>query len=239
MIEKVVEVVTKNVAPKMTEDLFEKAKENNKDISIAVTNENNQLMYAWTFEAKDIDLNKVTQPLDLSISFDTPKKAEIEKVTGHNNGVYVAIDGYAGELPAPAKVKTYVGDQYENGKEIYLYYYNEVTKAVEYEGSGPLKVEGGYVTYPLTHCSIYFLSENTPADYGIIEPETPDTETPEIPETEAPETETPDTERPGTDDKEETAPPTGDTANIALWVAILSLGVVAVVSSSVIKKRNA
>ncbi|MBR4026414.1 MAG: LPXTG cell wall anchor domain-containing protein, partial [Lachnospiraceae bacterium] len=176
--ETVVEVVTKNVAPKMTEDLFTTAKEKNKDITVAVTNESNQLMYSWTFNAKDIDTTKVTKPMDLSISFQTEKKAEIENVTGVDNGLYIEIKGHSGELPAPATVKTYVGDKYKNGEIIYLYYYNEDTQKVENVGNGPLKVEGGYVSYTLTHCSIYFLSENTPDVYGLEEvvPETPDTE---------------------------------------------------------------
>ena len=105
--------------------------------------------------------------MDLSISFATDKQKEIEEITGQANSVYISIDGYHGELPGPATVKTYVGDNYVNGDIVYLYYYNEETKQVELAGGSGIVVEGGYVTYTLTHCSVYFLSQDTPETYGI------------------------------------------------------------------------
>ena len=89
--------------------------------------------------------------MDLSISFASEKKKEIEELTGQTNGVYISIAGYHGELPGPATVKTYVGDQYKNGDTVYLYYYNEETKKVELIGGKGLVVKSGYVEYTLTH----------------------------------------------------------------------------------------
>ena len=81
----------------------------------------------------------------------------------------VSINGYEGQLPGPAKVKTYVGDKYANGETIYLYYYNEDSGKIELVGGRGLKVDGGYVEYVLTHCSVYILTSKTPEEIGAEE----------------------------------------------------------------------
>ena len=163
-----VEVITKGSAPKMNAGVFESAKKSNKDITFGVADENDNLLYSWTFQYDNLDTSKMNgKTMDLSISFASEKKKEIEELTGQTNGVYISIAGYHGELPGPATVKTYVGDQYKNGDTVYLYYYNEETKKVELIGGKGLVVNGGYVEYTLTHCSTYFITTNTPDSYGI------------------------------------------------------------------------
>lgn len=191
-----VEVMTKGSVPEVGTDLFEEAKKSNKNISFGATDENNNLMYSWTFDYQSLDTSKMNgKTMDLSISFASDKQKEIEELTGQKNGLYISINGYHGELPGPAKVKTYVGNQYKNGDKVYLYYYNEETKKVELIGGKALTVSGGYVEYTLTHCSTYFLSENKPSTYGIEEetkvpvqpgtPSTPADKTPALPEASA------------------------------------------------------
>ena len=121
-----VEVITQGSAPEMNAGVFESAKKNNKDITFGVADENDNLLYSWTFQYDNLDTSKMNgKTMDLSISFASEKKKEIEELTGQTNGVYISIAGYHGELPGPATVKTYVGDQYKNGDTVYLYYYNE------------------------------------------------------------------------------------------------------------------
>ncbi len=171
-----VEVYTTGVVPTMTADLFTAASENNKNITLGAVNEDNQLIYSWTFDYDSIDASKVPEGgLDLAITFETEKQAEIESITGQTNAVYISIEGYHGELPGPAKVKTYVGDKYKNGEIVYLYYYNEESKSVELVGNSGLKVNEGYVEYTLTHCSTYFVSQDEPTKYGIEINPTPET----------------------------------------------------------------
>ena len=163
-----VEVITQGSAPEMNAGVFESAKKNNKDITFGVADENDNLLYSWTFQYDNLDTSKMNgKTMDLSISFASEKKKEIEELTGQTNGVYISIAGYHGELPGPATVKTYVGDQYKNGDTVYLYYYNEETKKVELIGGKGLVVKSGYVEYTLTHCSTYFITTNTPDSYGI------------------------------------------------------------------------
>lgn len=171
-----VDVYTTGVVPTMTGDLFSAAVTNNKDITLGAVNENNQLIYSWTFDYDTIDTDKVPEGgLDLAITFATDKQKEIEDITGQSNAVYISIEGYHGELPGPAKVKTYVGNQYKNGDVIYLYYYNEETGKVEVINGSGLVVTEGYVEYTLTHCSTYFVTEDDPSKYGLqTDPATPE-----------------------------------------------------------------
>ena len=162
-----VAVYTKNEAPALTKSVFEAAIENGKDITINVTNDSNMVMYAWTFDYETLDMNKVTGPLNLSIAFATDKQEDIEKHMGKNDDLFIAIDGYHGDLPGPATVKTYVGDKYANGGEVYLYYYNEETDSIELISNSAIVVKDGYITYTLTHCSVYIVSETTPSELGI------------------------------------------------------------------------
>ena len=176
-----VDVYTTGVVPTMTSDLFSAAVTNNKDITLGAVNENNQLIYSWTFDYDTIDTDKVPEGgLDLAITFATDKQKEIEDITGQSNAVYISIEGYHGELPGPAKVKTYVGNQYKNGDVIYLYYYNEETGKVEVINGSGLVVTEGYVEYTLTHCSTYFVTEDDPSKYGLqTDPATPE-DTPQV-----------------------------------------------------------
>lgn len=171
-----VDVYTTGVVPTMTSDLFSAAVTNNKDITLGAVNENNQLIYSWTFDYDTMDTDKVPEGgLDLAITFATDKQKEIEDITGQSNAVYISIEGYHGELPGPAKVKTYVGNQYKNGDVIYLYYYNEETGKVEVINGSGLVVTEGYVEYTLTHCSTYFVTEDDPSKYGLqTDPATPE-----------------------------------------------------------------
>lgn len=157
-----VETVTKEVAPVLTPAVFSKMKESQKDITVGVTDKDNKLQYSWSFDSDKI--SNADMNLDLSISFDTNKAEEIKEVTGRSNLMYVNFSHH-GELPAPATIKTYVGDKYKNGDVISLYYFNEETNLPEAVAGGKgLKVEAGYVTYTITHCSIYFLSAEVPAN---------------------------------------------------------------------------
>lgn len=247
-----VEVITQGSVPEVGTDLFEEAKKNNKNISFGATDENNNLMYSWTFDYQSLDTSKMNgKTMDLSISFASDKKKEIEELTGQKNGLYISINGYHGELPGPATVKTYVGNQYKNGDKVYLYYYNEETKKVELIGGKALTVSGGYVEYTLTHCSTYFLSETTPDQYGIKEetkvpvqpgtPSAPADKTPALPEapaSAAPAGKTPANTAAKNDKKNIKGADTGDNSMPLIPVAVAAAGFALLGFASKRKKKN-
>ena len=84
-----VTVFTKNEAPALTAEVFAAAIENGKDITISVTNDSNLLMYAWTFNNETLDINKVTAPLNLTISFTTDKQDEIKELMGEKDDLFI------------------------------------------------------------------------------------------------------------------------------------------------------
>ncbi len=150
---KTIEVIS-NEAKTLTKDVFETMQKEGKNLTIGVTDENNQLQYSWTFANRT--LKNTDMDIDLSIKFDTEKQAEIEKLTGRKNSLYIDF-AHHGELPGPATIKTYVGDRYKNGEVVYLYYFDEEAQKVLLVGNKPLEVKAGYVEYTITHCSVYFL----------------------------------------------------------------------------------
>ena len=68
--------------------------------------------------------------IDLSIKFKTEKQKEIEDITKQKDAFYISFTHH-GELPAPAEIKTFVGNQYKDGETVHLYYYNEDTGKIE------------------------------------------------------------------------------------------------------------
>ncbi|MNV84484.1 hypothetical protein D3C71_1783620 [compost metagenome] len=73
--------------------------------------------------------------------------------------LYLSFEHH-GELPAPATMKVFVGDKYSNGSKVSLNYYNESTNKIEFI-SGDIEVIDGYVTFVITHCSEYFLAQQS------------------------------------------------------------------------------
>lgn len=62
-------------------------KENQKDITVGVTDENNRLQYQWKFNS-----DTITQPdmdIDLTISFDTDRENEVKEITGRDDLMYL------------------------------------------------------------------------------------------------------------------------------------------------------
>ena len=59
---------------------------------------------------------------------------------------------------------------------VYLYYFNEEQNKVESVGgvNKGLVVKDGYVEYTITHCSLYFLSQDTAEIIKAVDPDTAD-----------------------------------------------------------------
>ncbi len=152
---KTIEVVS-DAAQTLTKDVFDTLQKEGKNLTVGVTDENLQLQYSWTFSNRTVtntDMN-----IDLSIKFDSEKKDEIQKLTGRDNAMYLSF-GHHGELPGPATIKSYVGNNYKDGEKIYLYYFDEEQGKILMVGNSALEVKNGYVEYTITHCSTYLLLE--------------------------------------------------------------------------------
>lgn len=166
-----VSIVSAKKAPTLSSNIFSQMKKNQNDITIGVTDENNRLQYQWSFSSDTITQSGID--MDLTISFDTDRENEVKEITGRDDLMYLSFSHH-GALPGPAKIKTYVGNKYKDGDVVYLYYFNEDKNRVESVGgvNQGLVVKDGYVEYTITHCSLYFLSQETAQAIKAVDPDT-------------------------------------------------------------------
>ncbi len=148
----------------LNEEILEAMKETGKKVTFA-KKKNGRVLYSWTFDGDQV--NAQSSAIDLSISFTSPYRDEIEKLVGDSNSLYLSF-AHDGELPAPVEIKLYVGDKYEDGNKPKLYYFNEQTGKAE-EIAADLEVIDGYISFTLTHLSSYFLTtaQNVGAKSGL------------------------------------------------------------------------
>ena len=127
----------------------------NNNIIISVKEKDGKLYYSWTFDKKDIKDNKID--LNFEIRYKSNNDKKINELTKDNKDKFYISFTHHGNLPSEATVNIYVGRNYKNNENLYLYYYNEDTNEVEYV-SRDLKVKNGYVSFKIDHCSDYFLT---------------------------------------------------------------------------------
>ncbi len=157
--EKTVEVISSN-PQEIGKDVFETMVEEDKNFVYGVTDENNDLMYSWSFASKYIDNPKMNMDLGIEISEHHNK---VDKKIDNKDALYINFKHH-GELPGPATVKVYVGDKYRKNEKVYLYYDDENNDKVLRVGKEPLRVqEGGYIEFTISHCSTYFVIEEEKA----------------------------------------------------------------------------
>lgn len=134
-----------NIEQEITED----------KIIVNIKEKDGDLFYSWSFNKNKIKDNKIN--LNFELSFSNPKEKEIDMITKKNDDKTYLSFSHHGNLPSEATINVYVGKKYKNNEKLYLYYYNEETKEIEYVDKN-LKVKDGYVEFSIKHCSIYFLT---------------------------------------------------------------------------------
>ena len=134
--------------------------ETEKYISYNVIDYERDLTYTWDFikdKSKSVKEN-ILMDVNLRLNIDnidTEDTEEIERRVDQNK-LIISFDHH-GELPLNAKVKINVGDKFQNNDDLYLYYYNPLTKQIEFMEKDII-VKNGYVTFTIDHCSDYFLT---------------------------------------------------------------------------------
>lgn len=130
-------------------------------ISYIVEDYERNLTYTWSFPKTEKHNNNIKEDLFIDINL----RLSIDAITSTTNEINNKVDqnklivsfDHHGELPETATVRINVKDKFEDGEKLYLYYYNEETKQIEYIEDG-LKVKDGYVEFSIEHCSDYFLT---------------------------------------------------------------------------------
>ena len=144
-------------------EVLQKAKENNKDITVDVKDSTNKVLYSWTFDKAELS-NSDKEVKDVNLSLKVEKASEdahlLDAQKDNKDSVALVI-GFAHEglLPSQASVKIYVGNQEGiiPGTKVYLYHYNENIGKLETIPYGYQATvdEAGYITINILQCSDY------------------------------------------------------------------------------------
>lgn len=143
----------------------------NKPLAINVM-DGNDMKYSWTFkgnykpEAGTFNAG-INNTIDEDINEDLNNSISSTDI----DNPLVLNFAASGELPVNASVRYDVSEKYTNGTKLSLFFYNEETKQLE-DQSQTLTVNNGFITFNLTHCSYYVLSQdaadNTLLYVGIV-----------------------------------------------------------------------
>ncbi|MEG0994824.1 MAG: hypothetical protein RSE91_02510, partial [Bacilli bacterium] len=123
------------------------------DVIVTLKEHDTNLSYSWKFDRKMVGEEL---RLNFEVKLDSPKKEEIDSLSTNKDKLYLSFTHH-GALPSEATINLYVGNKYKNGEKLYLYYYNEENKKIEYIDKN-IDVENGYITFKINHCSEYFLT---------------------------------------------------------------------------------
>lgn len=130
-------------------------------ISYIVEDHERDLTYTWQFEKTDEFYNNVNENLEIDVNLRLSLDAYNEVTEDINNRVdqnkLIVTFDHHGKLPSNATVRVNVADKFQDGDDLYLYYYNEETSQIEYM-EHHLEVKDGYVEFNIDHCSNYFLT---------------------------------------------------------------------------------
>ena len=126
---------------------------NEKDVEIDFVEKETGLKYSWIFSKAEI---KDSIKLNFDIDLDKSTEPIIEDATTGIEKMYVDF-AYHGNLPTKARIKLDVSNKFDNGSALYLYYYNDQTKEINFI-SDKIDVIDGYAEFEIDHCSKYILT---------------------------------------------------------------------------------
>lgn len=166
-VKDIVKQISESTEKKIEIKVGSKEKTVDKDVLKAIKGTDKEVSFVqddksvWTFNGKNITTDTIPD-INISITSEANDESAKEKINDVAKDARVIHFDYHGELPGKASVKIYVGtDSKLFGKNLTLYFYNAETKKPE-KVQGPLAIDKeGFVTIEITHCSDYFLSENS------------------------------------------------------------------------------
>ena len=123
------------------------------EVTVELHKKDSDIFYSWSFDKDKIG---DTLSLDFELNFNSPKEEEIASLAPNNDKMFLSFDHH-GDLPSKARIRVSVAGTYTDGEKLYLYYYNEEKKQLEYIDRN-LEVKDGYVEFEIDHCSEYLLT---------------------------------------------------------------------------------
>lgn len=119
-----------------------KIKDSGKEVKFSYYDKNNKLIYSWIFNGSRIEsANKV----NTGIEFNSDNESDIKDKFNGTDGVFISLKQKEA-IPEGTRLRIYVGNKYDDGKKVNIYYYNSTTKEVELVEEDIL-VEEGFVEF--------------------------------------------------------------------------------------------
>lgn len=146
----------KTAAISLGQAAFAQAKASGKTLTLNVTDQNGNTLYAWTFNGTDITDTTLDVNLALTVT-SSDQDATIKNALSSATGTVLNF-AHNGNLPAKASVKVDVRNYFSAGETAYLYYFNPTTQKMESIGNYTVD-ENGFITVAITHCSQYVLTK--------------------------------------------------------------------------------
>lgn len=121
-----------------------------KDIDLVL----NMGSYTWTINGKDVG-NIPKNISNYNLKIETTSRANLSNIAEKKDIIQIVL-AHDGKLPFTATLEIKVGTQYSN-KQVFLYYYNETTKRLEYQLANTVN-DNGKVVLKFSHASEYLLT---------------------------------------------------------------------------------
>lgn len=128
-------------------------KKSKKIVRFSYYDENDKLIYSWIIDGKKIE---EVYEVNTTINLSGNKAKNIKKLSNYADGIFLDFK-HNGILVNGTSIKLYVGDKFEDGNLVSLYYYNEKNNTLDLKIES-IKVKKGYIEFDIDHCSNYFVT---------------------------------------------------------------------------------
>lgn len=128
-------------------------KKSKKIVRFSYYDENDKLIYSWIIDGKKIE---EVYEVNTTINLSGNKAKDIKKLSNYADGIFLDFK-HNGILVNGTSIKLYVGDKFEDGNLVSVYYYNEKNNTLDLKIES-IKVKKGYIEFDIDHCSNYFVT---------------------------------------------------------------------------------
>ena len=123
--------------------------------------------YSWTFVGTDVDASSAKTAFDPTITVSKLGTGDVSNIMKQAKDGLVMEFAYSGNLPGTASVYVKTSGTFANGTELHLYMFNEEDRRFELAQSDAIKVDGGYASFKIDHCSSWVLSTDDLTQYQV------------------------------------------------------------------------
>ena len=129
--------------------------------------------YSWTFTGGDVNAERAKTAFDATITVSKLGTGDVSNIMKQAHDGVVLEFSHKGMLPGAASVYVKVSGTYADGAELSLFTFNEQEKRFELAQADKVRVEGGYASFKIDHCSTWALSGDDLSTLAVQETNTP------------------------------------------------------------------